>query len=76
MAQQYKVRYNDGRVQTITADSWASAGANWAFSLDGKDIALIAQKSVESISNADVPDPEVPQVEVAEFRRAPRTGAV
>jgi len=71
-----KVRYHDGRMQVLEADRYDSQTGYWRFSRDDQEIALIAKKSVESITNDDVPDPEFPEVEVTEMRRAPRTGAV
>ena len=71
-----KVRYHDGRMQVLEADRYDSQTDYWRFSRDDQEIALIAKKSVESITNDDVPDPEFPAVEVTEMRHAPRTGAV
>jgi hypothetical protein len=67
VARQFKVRYNDGRMQPVTADRWQSAGSNWIFTLDGREVAVISQKVVESITDDDIPDPARP---------APRVGAV
>ena len=67
MARQFKVHYTDGRTQPVTADKWQSAGSNWIFLLDGREVAVISQKTVESITDDDIPNPA---------RRAPRTGGV
>ena len=72
-----KVRYHDGRAQVVPADRCDSQGEYWRFSLNSEETAIIAKRSVESITREDVPDPEsdVPEVEASEFKRAPRTGA-
>lgn len=67
MVRQFKVHYTDGRMRRIRADKWQSAGGNWIFTVDGREVAVISQKVVESITDDDLPDP---------VRRAPRIGAV
>jgi hypothetical protein len=57
VAHKFKVHYTDTRTQPITADKWESAGDNWVFTLDGREIAVILKKVVESITDDDVPDP-------------------
>jgi hypothetical protein len=64
---QLTVRYHDNRTQMVPADKYGSQGDYWRFTRDGEEVALIAKKSVESITAEGVPDPA---------RRAPRTGAV
>ena len=71
-----KVRYHDGRMQVLEADRYESQTDYWRFTRDDQEIALIAKQSVESITNNDVPDPELPEVEITEMHRAPRMGAV
>jgi hypothetical protein len=58
MATEWKVRYKDGRVQKITADEYASYNDDHVFSVNDVSIAVIDRKSVESVTRADVPDPE------------------
>ncbi len=60
MATEWKVRYKNGRVQTITADKYGPVGDNHVFESDGVDIAVIDRKDVESVMRADIPDPETP----------------
>ena len=60
MATEWKVRYKDGRVQKITAEKYVPVGDNHVFEADGVDIAVIDRKDVESVTRADVPDPESP----------------
>ena len=71
----YRVTYRDGRTHVVSADKFGSNGDYWLFTRNGVE-SLISKKDVESIMEADIPAPTMPQVEVSEFRRAPRTGAV
>jgi hypothetical protein len=67
VARQFKVNYTDRRTQVVTADKWESAGSNWIFTLGGREVAVISQKAVESITDDDIPGPA---------GRAPRTGGI
>jgi hypothetical protein len=66
--QEYKVRYKDGREQTLSAEKYGRYGDRYAFSRDGQEILNVAADAVESIAFADVPDPV--------GRRVPRSAAV
>ncbi|HUY45525.1 MAG TPA: hypothetical protein VMV92_07345 [Streptosporangiaceae bacterium] len=61
---EFKIRYRDGRTQPVTADSYGAYGDFFVFSRDKRDILSVATKDVESVGEADVPDPT---------RRAPRS---
>jgi hypothetical protein len=37
---------------------------------------FISRQDVESILYADIPEPTMPEIQVAELKRAPRTSAV
>jgi hypothetical protein len=65
-----KVRYHDGRMQVLEADRYESQTDYWRFTRDDQEIALIAKQSVESITNNDVPDPELPEAGITEMHRA------
>lgn len=71
----YRVTYRDGRTQTVPADKFGSNGDYWLFTRNGVE-GLIAKKDVESVMEADIPEPTMPEVQVSELKRAPRMGAV
>jgi hypothetical protein len=54
------VRYHDGRMQAVPADKYGSLGDYWRFTREDAEVALIAKKSVESITTGDVPAPAKP----------------
>lgn len=55
---EWKVRYTDNRVHRIEADKYQVVGDNHVFESDGVDIAVIDRKRVESVTRADVADPD------------------
>jgi hypothetical protein len=62
-----KVRFKDGRTQTLTADTYGRYGDRYVFTRDKAEILNLAADVVESIAYDDVPDP---------VQRAPRSAAV
>ena len=66
--QEFRLRYKDGRVQTVTAATYGRHGDRYVFTReDRKEVLNVAADVVESIAFADVPDP---------VTRAPRSAAV
>jgi hypothetical protein len=68
---EYRVIYRDGRTQAISADSFGSNGDYWLFTRNGIE-SLIAKKDVESVMDADIPEPRMPEVQVSEMTRPSR----
>lgn len=69
---EYKIRYKDGPVQTLTADKCTTANDFILFDKGGDRIHQVATPEVESVGLAEIPDPEMPQMEVAEVQRSGR----
>jgi hypothetical protein len=57
---EFKIRYNYGRTQKVTADKYGAYGEFFAFDANGADIFNVAIKEVESVGRADIADPEGP----------------
>jgi hypothetical protein len=69
-AQKYKIRYKDSRTQGVTANTYGRHGDRYVFTLDGNEVLNLAADVVESIAYADIPEPELPEVEVATMTRS------
>jgi hypothetical protein len=76
MAQQYRVSYKDGRTQSATADTYKIEANFFVFYTNGVASPVVAADLVEHTAYEDAPEPTQPEIEVTEFRRAPRSGAV
>ena len=64
---EFKVVYKDGRARIVPADKYGRYGNIYSFERDGRDILTIDADAVESVGEAELPDPT---------SRAPRIGAV
>jgi hypothetical protein len=62
----WTVRYKDGRIQSITSDTYGPHGDNHVFeSKDIGHVAVIDRKDVESVARDDVPPPKTPDPVIA-----------
>ncbi len=68
---EYRVTYRNGRTQIVPADSFGSNGDYWLFTRNGVEN-LISKQDVESVMEADIPEPSMPEVQVSEMRRPAR----
>jgi hypothetical protein len=67
----YRITYKDGRTQEVEANSTRTTKEFIYFEKDGDWIHRVAADSVESFGLADIPEPELPEIEQAEFQRHP-----
>jgi hypothetical protein len=65
------VTYRNGGTQIVPADTFGSNGDYWLFTRNGVEN-LISKKDVMSVMEADIPEPEMPEVQVSEMTRPSR----
>jgi hypothetical protein len=54
---EFKVVYKDGRTRIVPAEKYGRYGNIYSFERDGRDILTIDADTVESVGEADLPDP-------------------
>jgi hypothetical protein len=53
----FKIRYRDGRAQTVKADRTTPGGQFFVFERGGENVLYVAAADVESVGHADIEDP-------------------